>query len=396
MPPLARVGAFWFVYMGALGIFFPFFGLYLRESAGLSGFEVGVVVSMLPLVGLAMQPLWGQLADRSGERARVLAGLVAVGGVAQLGLGIADGFPAILLATAIAAVFWTSVMPMSLSVSLAILRSEGIHAFGIARACGTVGYLVFVVAFPPLLAAAFGSAPPGKAPPGLVWMFPSVTGVALLAALLALRLPREGAVAIRARRGGLAELLRHPPMLRMLVYSFFAYFFVNGPIQLFPLFVQSLGGGIDDLSRMWIWMVALEVPLLVFSGRLLARLGSRSLLLFGAIAAGLRWSGSSFADDLAVATALGLLHGAVVTGLGIGASLYVEEAVPEPLRSTGQALLATVGIGAGGIASNLVAGWLFDHVGSRATYLACGIGALALGALTFAILPTPARPERTA
>jgi MFS family permease len=110
----------------------------------------------------------------------------------------------------------------------------------------------------------------------------------------------------------------------------------------------------------------------------------------------LRWSGSSFADDLAVATALGLLHGAVVTGLGIGASLYVEEAVPEPLRSTGQALLATVGIGAGGIASNLVAGWLFDHVGSRATYLACGIGALALGALTFAILPTPARPERTA
>ena len=185
-------------------------------------------------------------------------------------------------------------------------------------------------------------------------------------------------------------------MIRLLAYVFVVYLFLNGPIQLFPLFVQSLGGGLEDVSRMWIWMVVLEIPLVAFSGVLLARLGSRKLLGIGVTAAGLRWAGSAFADDLLVASVLGLLHGVVVMGLGIGASLYVEEAIPEPLRSSGQALLATVGIGAGGILSNLASGWLFDHVGARATYLACGLGALVLGSLVAVILPRPSRPEAPA
>ena len=392
MSPLLSVGAFWFVYMGALGIFFPYFGLYLRESAGLSGLEVGIVISVLSLVGMLAQPLWGQLADRSGARSRVLAGVVAAGGLAQLGLAAAEGFPALLVATAVLALFWTSVMPMALSVSLAILRDEGPHAFGVARACGTVGFLVLVVAFPPLLASFHGPGVPGAAPPGLAAMFPSVMVLALGAALLALLLPRGGAVSLRAPRGGLAQLLRHPPMIRLLAYVFLVYLFLNGPIQLFPLFVKALGGDLEDLSRMWIWMVVLEVPLIAFSGVLFARLGSRKLLGIGIAAGGLRWAGSAVAYDLHVATILGLLHGVAVMGLGIGASLYVEEAIPEPLRSSGQALLSTVGIGAGGILSNLAAGWLFDEAGGRVTYLACGLGALALGLAVALLLPRPSRP----
>jgi len=385
--PLVRLGAFWFVYLGAVGIFFPFFSLYLGESAGLSGFEVGAVVSALPVVGMVAQPLWGQLADRSGARGRVLALVAAGAGLAQLAVAGAHGFAALLAATALLAVFWTSAIPMAMSVSLAILRDSGRHAFGIARACGTVGYLVLVVSFPPLLRSAFGGDPNSPAPPGLVWMFPAVTVLALAGALVALTLPREGAVSLRAPRDGLRQLLRHPPMLRLLVYCFAVHLFINGPIQLFPLFVRSLGGGLEDVSRMWIWMVMLEIPLMALSGTLLARLGSRRLLGLGVVAAGLRWAGSGLAAGLAVTSVLGLLHGLVVVGLGIGATLYVEESVPEPLRSTGQALLATVGVGAGGILSNLACGWLFDHLGARATYLGCGAGALVLGLLVAWALP---------
>lgn len=392
MSPLVHLGAFWFVYMGAVGIFFPFFSLYLGEVAGLSGLEVGTVLSVLPLVGMLTQPLWGQLADRSGARSRVLALVAAGAGVSQLVVARADGFPALLAATALVAIFWTSAIPMAMSVSLAILRDAGRHAFGLARSCGTIGYLVLVVSFPPLLRLFHGgSAPGGGAPPGLAWMFPAVALLAVAGAALAFTLPREGAVSLRAPRGGLRQLLRHGPMLRILAYCFSVHFFINGPIQLFPLFVRSLGGGIDDVSRMWIWMVLLEIPLMVFSGALLARLGSRWLLGAGVVAAGLRWAGSGLTDDLATTAVLGLLHGVLVVGYGIGATLYVEEAVPEPLRSTGQALLSTVGIGAGGILSNLACGWLFDHVGPRTTYLVCGAGALVLGVVVAWVLPPPRR-----
>lgn len=396
MSPFLRLCAFWFFYMGALGMFFPFYGLYLGTEAGLSAIEVGAVVSMLPLVGLLAQPFWGQAADRSGKRSGVLA-LVSVGAAAgQLLLGEASGLVQILAATALVALFSSAVMPLALSVSLAVLHQGGRHAFGLARAAGTVGYLVLVVTFPLALHALGGGAPPagGDAAGGLGLMFPAIAALSVVAAAIAWTLPHEGAVAARAARagrGGLAVLLRHPPLLRVLGFTFVAYLFLNGPIQLFPLFVRSLGGGVDDVSRMWVWMLLLEIPLVAWSGTLRVRLGARGLVAVGVVASGLRWTGSAFVDEMGIATVLGLLHGVAVVGLGLGGPMYVDEVVPGSLRSTGQALLSAIGIGLGGILSNLLCGWLFDRAGAQATYLACGVAALVLAALAPFLLPAPSR-----
>jgi MFS family permease len=86
------------------------------------------------------------------------------------------------------------------------------------------------------------------------------------------------------------------------------------------------------------------------------------------------------------------LHGVVVAGLVIGAPLYVEAAVPERLRSTGQGLLAMVGVSLGGIVSNIGCGWLLEHYGPDAPYAISGLAALALGALLPILLPRPSRP----
>ena len=66
------MSAFWFCSLGALGIFFPFYSLYLRENIGLTGWQVGAVLAVPPLVAVVAQPAWGVLADRTGSRARVL------------------------------------------------------------------------------------------------------------------------------------------------------------------------------------------------------------------------------------------------------------------------------------------------------------------------------------
>lgn len=83
------------------------------------------MLSMLPLVGLLAQPLWGQTADRSGGRRGILA-LVTIGtGLAQLLLFRAGGFAELLASTAVLAIFASAVMPMALSVSLAVLHADG-------------------------------------------------------------------------------------------------------------------------------------------------------------------------------------------------------------------------------------------------------------------------------
>ena len=102
---------FWFIYMGALGIFFPYYSLYLREDAGLTGTQVGLVLAMLPLVGMLSQPFWGQAADRTGARGRVVAVLSLGASLGYLALALARGFPAILAATVALACFSTPIIP---------------------------------------------------------------------------------------------------------------------------------------------------------------------------------------------------------------------------------------------------------------------------------------------
>jgi MFS family permease len=270
------MGLVWFFGLGALGMYLPFFGLYLHENAGLEGTRVGAVLALVPLVGLLVQPLWGQLADRTGARARLLV-LLSVGGALGYGaLARAEGFREVLLATGVLALFQTAFVPSAVSVTLALGRDAGPHAFGLTRVWGTVGFLAFVVAFPYALHAAqraqgLEAVPGGPSEPGLELMFPLAALAALLGGLASLALPRTGAVALRAPRGDWRRLVRHGPFLRALGLSVLGYFFLQGPLTLFPLLVRERGGSLDSVSGMWVPMLLLEIPLVALSGASLAR-----------------------------------------------------------------------------------------------------------------------------
>jgi PPP family 3-phenylpropionic acid transporter len=139
---------FWFTYMASLGIYFPYFSLYLRENAGLSGTQLGLVLAVPPLIGMVAQPFWGQVADRTGARSRVLAFLSLGTAAGYLALGYAQDFDTILLATVALSIPGTALFPMMMSVTLAVLRDAGPHAFGRVRVWGTAGFFILVVGFP--------------------------------------------------------------------------------------------------------------------------------------------------------------------------------------------------------------------------------------------------------
>ena len=386
----------WFFCLAGLGTFFPFFSMYLHENAGLSGTQVGITLAILPLVGIFAQPLWGQVADRTGLRSRVLALIALSAALGYAALSLPRGFATLALATAGLALFSMALLPMNVSVTLALARDAGPHAFGLTRVWGTVGFLVAVVSVPPLLdawqAAEGLTHDPSDPEPGMRATFLVTAALTAVGGAIALALPRKGAVALRAPRGDWRRLFRHGPYLRVLVFVLLSFAFFQGPMMFFPVFVRSLGGTLDSVSRLWVPMLLLEIPLIALSGLGLQRLGARGLLAIGVFAGGLRWLVCGLAPDLAWVYPVQLLHGVVVTGLILGGPLYVEQVVPERLRSTGQGVLAMMGVSIGGIASNLATGWLIDHVGASAPYVIGGIGGIALGLLLPLLLPRPHRP----
>jgi len=395
--PLA-LASFWFLYMAGMGLVFPYQALYFRENVGLSGAELGVLLGMRPLMGMLFQGFWGHVADRTGSRTGVLA-VVLLGNAAAYALfPAALSYTALLGAMCLASLFGTSFFPMATSVTMAALGERPTENFGRIRVWGTIGFLLLVVAFPPLLDAyqerrGLGRGEAGPSEPGLEMIFYVAAAFTLAAALVALRLPRSGSLGLRARRGDLGLLLRHRPFRRLLVFTFVAYFFLQGPILMFPLFVREHGGDIDTLSRLWIPMLMLEIPLVFLSGSTLSRFGARGLLAIGVVADGIRWSLCALADDLIWVYPLQLLHGVVVAGLVVGGPLYVEAAVPERLRSTGQGVMSMLGISFAAMLSSANAGFLIDRFGIDAPFAFGGAGALLLGISIPWLLPRPSRPD---
>lgn len=389
---------FWFTYMGSLGIVFPYFSLYLRENAGLSGTEMGLVLAMPPLVGIFAQPLWGQVADRTGARGRTLVWLAVISGVGYIVLGMANGFSQVLVATAALALFSSAILPITTSVSLAVLQAAGLHAFGYVRAWGTVGYFVVVIIFPWLLQHLQGlaSAIPARSQPDLSLMFPITAALVLSSAIVAFFLPRKGAVSLRAAKGDWRALFRNSAYVRLLLYSLAVNLLFYGPMWLFPIFVRGRGGDISMIRGMWIVMLVFEIPLVLSTGRGLERLGARGLLAAGVFFGGVRWVLCAWITDPLWLYVVQALHGVTVVGLNLGGPLYLDVVTPEKLRSTAQAILSMVSAGIAGILSNVGSGWLLEHNGIDAIYWISGIGCLVLGSVVKAVLPAASDVENGA
>jgi PPP family 3-phenylpropionic acid transporter len=389
---------FWFFYFCGLGIFAPYFSMYLRENAALAGTQVGLVLAVFPLVGVFAQPFWGYVADRTGARGRLLILLGTGAALGHAALGWVDGFAALLLATAALAVFATPIIPGVVSVSFAALRYAGPHAFGFVRVWGTVGFLLFVVSFPSLLdhlqaSRGLVAQPGGASEPGLAVMFGFTALLTLAAAATAVFLPSGGVIGLRARAGEWRVLVRHPAVVRLLLFDFTAFLSLQGPMGLFPIYIRARGGDMQTVGHMWVFMLVLEIPLILLSGATLARLGARGLLTIGTLAGGIRWMVCGLSGDLSVIYPVQVLHGVVVAGLLLGSPLYLESVVPEHLRSTGQGLLAMAGAGLGAILSNAIAGLLLEHAGPAIPYFCGGAGAILLGLGCHRLLPPPARIE---
>lgn len=351
------ISAHYFFAFAALGVFFPYFALFLRENVGLTSSQVGVVISIPPLVGLFAQPAWGQVADRTGSRVKVLVFLCIGAAAGFAALSQAQGLAATVIATFGLALFLSALYPLAVSVAFGVLPSSSM--FGRVRVWGTIGYFIVVVSAPWLLARARevlgiqGAVPQGPSEPGLELLFYLAALGLVVAAVAVVFLPKHAGLSAQAQHGDLRALLSERAFVRVLLFSTGIQFFLHGPMQLFPLYVRSRGGTMTDLSHLWICMVLLEVPLMFGSSRLFARFGVTRVMLAASAAGGVRWVVCALVPTLSGVYPVQALHALVVTGLNVGTALHVERIVPARLRSTAQSTVVMVGSSVGGVLSTI-------------------------------------------
>ncbi|MCT2581587.1 MFS transporter [Actinophytocola gossypii] len=360
----ARRAVFLAVLVGA-GYMFPLYlagavGVAIRADLGLTGTQLGAVVSTFFAVGAVLLPVGGRVVDRIGPR---LSARLAVAGAAACLLAVAvlgGSYPGLLAAMAIGGVGSTVAAPVGgMLIARAVPPGRRPLAFAMERSSIPAATLLAGASVPTLAAVVH-------------WRVVFAVGAVLVAAILLVPVPRLAEVVARQDRAPLRPLT---PLL--LVTAMFVL--GSAAATALSTFLVGYGAGIGlgagtagiALAATSAATIAVRMTLGLLGVRVPGRATSAALLLVGAAGFALLAVPSA-----AAAWAGALLAGAAGWGWTGVLGLAVVQSHPDaPGASTA---LVQAGGCAGGIAGPLLMGALVEHAGYPAGWLVlAGLAALA-------------------
>jgi PPP family 3-phenylpropionic acid transporter len=367
---------FYFVSMMVVGVSAPYFPPYL-QGLGLSGRQISTVLSVPPLLALAVPLGWAWIADRSKQHARVLRVVCAGACVAFVPMLFARRFTTILPVYFAYAIFYMGIG--GLTDSLAIARMQAGGDYGRMRVWGSGGCMA--MAFVTGLLLTWRGAARAADP-----LVPILIFASLAAAVVASRrLHGMGESGARPHLRDLRQLFANP-RFRLLLLAAPLHWACCAPYNaFFGILLRDRHLPPAALGISFCVGVAGEMLIFVRFSRLRARMDLDTMLALAFGASALRWLLISQVYSIAAIMALQLVH-CLTYGLFWAAGVaVVGESAPPHLRATGQAFFVISVVGVGNILGNLGAGMLYD-LGGTAVYafLAAGFGELIPLALALA------------
>ena len=365
-----RLAAFYGAVFGAGGISLPFWPVWL-DAHGLDRTEIGALLAAAMVARILVSPLIARVADRSGERKRLIVPLVGFSLVCWSLFLVADGFTALLVVGIAAQGGTAAAMPLFEDMTLGAVRAHALE-YGRVRFVGSVTFL----------ATAFlgGLFLTGRPPGDVLAILIVGAAITLAVALLLPDLRPTQRLSINLVAGFNVILGR--PLYRRL-------FLAAGLIQASHMVYYGFGtihwraAGLSDgfIGFLWAEGVIAEIALFWYGAAALRRIAPPGLILLGGAAAVVRWFLTGLTTDPIALVALQALHGISFGATHLGAMHCLREHAPPGLSATAQGLYSALAMALLGGLVMLAAGRLTGAFGGGA-FLA--MAALAAGGMVAA------------
>jgi PPP family 3-phenylpropionic acid transporter len=376
--PYWRLSVFYFAYFAQVGAAAPYFTLYLA-SLGLAAAQIGVLLSLGQLMRVVGPSFWGWVADRSGQRARIIRITLAFAGMCFAGLFFVDTFWG-LFALLLALGFITSAsMALTESLTLSHLRGA-ISRYASIRLWGSVGFIVTVT----LVGYALDTLPVAS----LLWM---VLATYALGWVCALAVPDAHAGAGHAEPVPVWTILRRPEVAALLGACFLMTLAHGPQYAFFSLYLVDHGYSTAAVGWMWNFGVIAEIVVFMLMPALMRRYSLSGILLACFAAAVLRFLMTGWGVDSApLLFAAQLLHGLTFGAYHAAAVTAIHRWFQGAHQVRGQAIYLSVSFGAGGVLGSLLSGLGWDSIGPAWTFSGAALAALA----GYVLLQWKMRPSR--
>jgi MFS transporter, PPP family, 3-phenylpropionic acid transporter len=347
LPVPLRLSLFYAALFATVGVQLPYWPLWLA-SRGLDAAGIGAVLAAVLWVKVFTNPLAGWLADRIGDRRRVMLGFALAALAGNVLFAPAHGFWPIFAVSLVAGAAFSALMPLGDNLTLVEAARHGFD-YGRVRLWGSVSFIATALLGGRLLK--------GRAPDTvLVWLI--------------LLIFFAGATLVQASHS---------------VYYAFG-----------TLHWRAIGHSETAIGALWAEGVVAEIGLFLMGARLVERLGPAGLLALGGGAGIVRWLGTGVAEGLPALALLQLLHALTFGAAHLAAMHFIARAVPPDLSATAQALYSASVAGLGFGVAMALSGTLYAAFGARAYWamaVLAGLGAAAaLGVAREGRVPRIGRP----
>jgi MFS transporter, PPP family, 3-phenylpropionic acid transporter len=348
-------GFYLFVFFG-IGSLFPLLSVYLSEIEKLNGYQIGIVLSLGPVVMIFFQPFWGMIADMKNLHNRLLTVTTLITGISALGYLFFEGFFLFILVAIVLAIFQSAIIPLSDSISLKYTSSAGVN-YGNVRLFGSLGFGVAVFLMGKL----------SEWNPQVIFYAFFLT--LLIAGAISLKMPRESAGKPNGLLSGIKDLMR---MKRFLVFLAIT-FMIFGPNLAnnfyFSLFVEDRGGTYTGIGIAFLIAVLSEIPFMRVAGSWIHKLGLLQVAVIAALVSLIRWIFYFTEPGLSLIYASAVIQGFSL-GLFIPAGLqYIREITPKHITATAVTIYSAVGNGLGNWFFTFVGGIIFEEFNIYGVYL---------------------------
>ncbi|WP_336296593.1 MFS transporter [Bacillus pinisoli] len=352
---------FYFLIFLGLGSLYPLLAVYLDEEVGLTGSQIGTILSVSPVVMIVIQPLWGMLSDWTQKPRLLLTIAILLTSVIGFIYSLVDVYILLFIMAILLAAVQSAVTPLSDSITLNYVQKVKGN-YGSIRLWGALGFALAVI-IAGGLADSFG----------LTIIFYLFSGMLLLSFLFSWKLPEENQ-ALRANLfSGMRTLAKRPRFLLFLCTTFLVF----GPIfannSYFGLFIKDIGGTLTGVGIAFLFAAGSEAPFMQFANRFIQKIGMLQVLTLAATVSMLRWFFYFFEPSLYLVYATTIAQGFSV-GLSIPAALqYVRDISPKEVRVTAVSIYAAVGSGLGAWFSTYIGGLILQYYSIKNVYLFFGI-----------------------
>ncbi len=366
--------AYYAVYFMSMGPTASFAAIFYEEI-GLNDTQIGMLMSLPVLLGMLAMPLWGIASDSAARRRSVITLALALSACFSFLYDLTDRFALLMVICTGTALFSQPVLPLSSSLAMEYTAGVG-RSFGPIRMAGSIGYQVSAL----LAGVLFAGSVRG--------LYRLVGVFLLLAAGLSLLMPPiAGHQRERGVRVSPALLLRDRRVLLLLCMVFTGTITSMFYQSFFAKHFADCGASNAMVGLMSVISVGMELPFLLFSGRLYRKLTVWQWMLLGMAVNAVRWIGVALTRDVLALLALQLLGVSVLACFEYFPALYLSERVAPELLSSAQTTLNFVTFGVARVVGGLLGGALSDAIGTGAVFGVCG----ALLTCGLAVFLAPAR-----